>query len=62
MIGAVFFLLSFVQFKRSDEVFRVGTFSAKATTSRTVPAFRYVGIGCASVGVVLALLGFGQRR
>jgi uncharacterized protein YjeT (DUF2065 family) len=61
-IGVLLFLLSFIQFKRSEEVFRVGTFRAMATTSRTVPELRYAGIACASAGAVLALLGFVQRR
>lgn len=61
-IGGVCFLLSYVQFKRNEEVFRVGNFSASATTSRTVPALRYVGIGCAAAGGLLAVVGFVQRR
>jgi hypothetical protein len=61
-IGALSFLLSTVQFKRNEEVLRVGNFSATATTSRTVPAFRYVGIGCASAGFILVIVGLVRRR
>jgi hypothetical protein len=62
VIGVVCFLLSGVNFKRREEVFRVGNLTATATTSRTVPAFRYAGIACASAGAVLLLVGFFQRR
>ena len=60
--GAVCLLLSMMQFKRSQEVFRVGNFSATATTSRPVPAFRYFGIGCATLGALLTLVGLMQKR
>jgi hypothetical protein len=61
-IGALSFLLSTVQFKRNEEVLRVGNFSATATTSRTVPGLRYVGIGCASAGFILVIVGLVRRR
>jgi uncharacterized protein YjeT (DUF2065 family) len=61
-IGAVCLLLSMMEFKRRQEVFRVGNFSATATTSRPVPAFRYFGIGCISLGALLTLVGLMQKR
>jgi len=42
-------------------VLRVGTFSATATTARTIPAFRYVGVGLASGGIILVIFGFKRR-
>ena len=61
-LGIVFVILSTLQFKTREEVFRVGNFAASATTAKKLPAFRYIGFGCLGAGVVFLGLGYLQRR
>src|SRR5947207_15906826 len=59
--GVVLFVLSTVEFKRQQEVLRVGAFRATATTSRTVPTFRYVSFWCLGADALLTILGLAKR-
>ena len=61
-IGILFLVLSMMEFRSKEELFRVGDFSASATTKRTVPALRYVGIGFFAAGVILAGIGFKSGK
>ena len=60
-LGILFLVLGSVEFTKQEEVLRVGTFSATATTARTIQAFRYVGVGLASGGIILVIFGFKRR-
>ena len=59
--GIVCFVLSNVNFRHEEDVVRIGTFRATATTSRTVPTFRYIGTACLGAGAVLLIVGFLRR-
>jgi hypothetical protein len=59
-LGVLLFLLGGTEFKKQEEVFRVGSFSARATTKKTVPALRYAGGGALALGILV--MGFGWIR
>ena len=61
LAGGLFFVLSNVNFRHEEDVVRIGTFRATATTSRTVPTFRYIGTACLGAGAVLLIVGFLRR-
>jgi len=59
-LGILFLFLGQTEFERREEVLRLGDFHATATTKKTIPAFRYLGVGLIGGGVVLLLIGFRQ--
>ena len=59
-MGILFLVLGQTEFERREEVLRLGDFHATATTKKTIPAFRYLGVGLIGGGVVLLLIGFRQ--
>jgi uncharacterized membrane protein YidH (DUF202 family) len=61
-LGIVFLALGNIEFQKQEEVFRLGDLKATATTQKTIPAFRYLGVGFMGGGVALLVLGYQQRR
>ena len=63
IVGGVLLLIGFKGYQKQEELFHVGdVFSASATTTKTVPAFRYIGSGCIGGGLILLLTGFSKRK
>ena len=63
LLGAVLLLIGIKGYQKQEELFRVGEyFSASATTTKTVPAFRYVGSGCIGGGIILMLMASSKRK
>jgi hypothetical protein len=63
VIGGILLLIGFKGYQKQEELFRVGDlFSATATTTKTIPAFRYIGSGCLGAGLILITLGFTKRK
>ena len=61
-LGIVCLVLSEVEFKSQEELFRVGDFRATAPSRKTLPAFRYAGVAALSGGVILFIASWRQRR
>jgi hypothetical protein len=61
-LGILCLVLGNVEFKTQEEVFRLGTLSATASTAKTIPAFRYVGIAALAAGFVVFVFGLKYRR
>lgn len=63
LLGAVLLLIGLKGYQKQEELFRLGEyFSASTTTTKTVPAFRYVGSGCIGGGIILMAMGFSKRK
>ena len=60
LVGFVALVVGSAKFPTREEVFRVGDFRATTTHERTLPAFRYAGVGLILTGGVL--IGIGLRR
>src|SRR5438067_2477968 len=59
IIGGVLLLIGFKGYQRQEELFRLGDYlSATTTSTKTNPAFRYVGSGCIGAGLILIFMGF----
>lgn len=59
-LGIIFLVLGGIGFEHREEVFRVGDFHASATTKRTMPALRYIGVALMGGGAVMVVLGYKQ--
>jgi hypothetical protein len=63
IIGGVLLLIGFKGYQKQEELFHLGDYlSATTTTTKTVPAFRYVGSGCVGAGIILLGVGFSKRK
>lgn len=62
LLGIVSLVLSIVKFEGRQEVFRMGDFQATATTEKTFPVFRYVGVGFVAAGCVLLFVGIQEKQ
>ncbi|HEV2392320.1 MAG TPA: hypothetical protein VG146_08150 [Verrucomicrobiae bacterium] len=60
-VGILSLALSWVKFQTQEEVFRFGNFKATATTEKTIPVLRPIGIALIGGGMLVAWLGFRQR-
>ena len=62
-IGIVLLLIGIKGYQKQEELLRFGDyFSATATTTKTIPAFRYIGSGCIGGGVIFLVTGFSRRK
>lgn len=63
LIGAVLLLIGIKGYQKQEELFHIkDIFSATTTTTKQVPALKYVGSGLIGAGVILIWLGFGKKR
>ncbi len=60
-LGIVLLILGVVKFQSREEVFRFGNIQATASTEKTIPALRYLGIAVTAAGTVLVVLGFTEK-
>jgi hypothetical protein len=61
-IGIILLVIGTKGFQKQEELFRVGEFSATTSTTKTVPAFRYIGSGCIGGGIILLAIGLAKRK
>ena len=60
-VGILSLALSWVKFQTQEEVFRLGNFQATATSEKTIPVLRPIGIALIGGGMLVAWLGFRQK-
>jgi len=60
LVGLSALILGSLKYTSREEVFRVGNFRATTTRQRSIPAFRYAGVGFLIAGG--ALWALGSRR
>ncbi len=60
-LGVVFLVLGVIKFQRNEEVFRFGNITATASTEKTIPVLRYLGIAVTAAGTVLVVLGLTEK-
>jgi uncharacterized membrane protein YidH (DUF202 family) len=63
VIGIVLRGIGIKGYQKQEDVFRAGDFfNVTATTTKTVPALKYVGSGVIGAGAVLLILSFTGRK
>jgi uncharacterized membrane protein YidH (DUF202 family) len=62
VLGIVCLILGRVGIQNRQEVFRVGTFTATSTTTKTYPALTYVSYGLLAGGLIVLGIGYLNRR
>jgi predicted DNA repair protein MutK len=62
VLGIICLVLGRVGIQNKQEVFRVGTFTATSTTTKTYPALGYAGYGLLAGGVIVVGIGYINRR
>jgi hypothetical protein len=62
LLGIISLVLSGVKFESRQEVFRVGDFQATATTEKSFPFFRYIGVAFVAAGCVLLFVGIQDKQ
>ena len=62
VVGIICLFFAQVGIQNKKEVFRIGDFSATATTTKTYPVLRYVGGGLIVAGLVALGMGYFNRR
>lgn len=62
IVGIVCVFLAQVGIRNRQEVFRVGSFTATSTTTKTYPRLRNVGGGLIVGGVIVLGIGYFGRR
>jgi hypothetical protein len=62
ILGVICLFFAQVGIQNKREVFRVGDFSATATTTKTYPALRYIGGGLIIGGLVVLGMRYLNRR
>ena len=60
--GLVCVFLARVGIQNKEEVFRVGSFTATSTKTKTYPKLQYVGGGLIVGGVIVLGIGYVNRR
>jgi len=62
-IGLILLVIGIKGYQKQEELLRFGDyFSATTTTTKTIPAFRYIGSGCIGGGIILLVMGFSKRK
>jgi hypothetical protein len=62
ILGLVCLFFAHFGIQNKEEVFRVGSITATATTTKTYPALRYVAGGLIVGGIIVVGIGYVNRR
>lgn len=63
VLGIVLLGIGIKGYQKQEDIFRAGDFfNVTATTTKTVPALKYVGSGVIGAGAILLILSFTGRK
>ena len=63
VFGAVLLLIGIKGYQKQEEILGAkNVFSIMATTTKELPALKYVGSGLIGGGGILAMMGFSKRK
>ena len=63
VVGIVLLGIGIKGYQKQEDIFRAGDFlNVSATSTKTIPALKYVGSGVIGAGAVLLILSFTGRK